>query len=236
MARCYAIVLAGGSGTRMKAGMNKVLLPLMGKPVLVRSIEAFRGHCLGAVVVAAPKDLSTIREMITGAGLGDFVLRVVEGGKERQDSVWQGLSALPQGAEVVLIHDGARPLVTDAMIHSCLSSVERFGSGIAAVPVTDTIKQAQPDGRVIATCDRSTLRAMQTPQGFRTELILRAHQAAQRDGFLGTDDAQLLEHIGETVYLSEGSRENLKLTEPIDMQLAHLILRQRESAGNTAQG
>ena len=108
-----------------------------------------------------------------------------------------------------------------------IESVEKRGSGIASVPVTDTIKRAAPDGLVLDTPDRSALRAMQTPQAFRVELIRKAHEIARRDGFLGTDDAALLEHAGMPVYLCEGSRENLKLTTPTDLMLAGLILAAR---------
>lgn len=225
--RCYAIVLGGGSGTRMRAEKNKVFLPLRGVPVIVRAIAPFTALCAGAVVVAAEGETEEMRQTLARFGMLGFVKRIVAGGSERQVSVRNGLNALPTDAECVLIHDGARALVTEAVIRSAVESVEKHDSGVAAVPVTDTIKRAASDGRVLETPDRSSLYAMQTPQAFRLPLILRAHQRAQRDGFLGTDDASVLEHAGMPVYLSEGSYENLKLTTPTDLRLAELILNAR---------
>ena len=148
-------------------------------------------------------------------------------GQRVDEDFLAGLDALPDDAECVLIHDGARALVTEDVIRRAIESVEARGSGIASVPVSDTIKRAAPDGLVLDTPDRSALRAMQTPQAFRVELIRKAHEVARRDGFLGTDDAALLEHAGMPVYLCEGSRENLKLTTPTDLMLAGLILAAR---------
>lgn len=225
--KSYAVILGGGSGRRMEADRNKVFLPLRGVPVIARAIAPFTSLCAGAVVVAAAAEVEEMRQIIARCGLDRFVLRVVPGGAERQDSVRCGLEALPDDAGCVLIHDGARALVTEDVIRRAIESVEKRGSGIASVPVSDTIKRASPDGRVLETPERSSLYAMQTPQAFRVELIRQAHDAARRDGFLGTDDASLLEHAGLPVYLCEGSRENLKLTTPTDLMLAELILAAR---------
>ncbi len=225
--KTYAIILGGGSGRRMGSDINKIFLPLRGIPAIVRSIAAFTGLCAGAVVVAAADEVDTMRAVLRRCGMDRFVLDVVAGGSERQHSVWNGIQALPQDAECVLIHDGARALVTPEVIRRTIASVEEHGSGIASIPAVDTIKRADKNGLVIETPDRSTLYAMQTPQGFRTELIRKAHEIAQADRFLGTDDASLLEHAGMPVYLCEGDRENLKLTTPTDLKLAELILTMR---------
>ena len=225
--KTYAIILGGGSGRRMGSDLNKIFLPLRGIPAIVRSIAAFTGLCSGAVVVAAEHEMDAMRAVIRRCGMDRFVLSVVAGGSERQHSVWNGLKALPEDAECVLIHDGARALVTPDVIRRTIASVEAHGSGIASIPAVDTIKRAAKDGLVLETPDRSTLYAMQTPQGFRVELIRKAHEIAQSDGHLGTDDASLLEHAGMPVYLCEGDRENLKLTTPIDLKLAELILAMR---------
>lgn len=224
----YAVVLGGGSGKRMGAGQNKVFLPVGGVPAIIRSIRAFQGLCRGAVVVIAPGEENQLNALIDRFGLASFVLAIVPGGKERQDSVWNGLNALPADTEYVLIHDGARALVTEQVIRDSLESARQHGSGIAAVPVVDTIKRAAADGRVLETPDRASLYAMQTPQTFHLPLIRQAHELARQDGFLGTDDASLLEHASLPVYLSRGHRENLKLTTPMDLALAALILQQRE--------
>ena len=223
----YAIILGGGSGRRMKSDLNKIFLPLRGIPAIVRAIAPFTGFCAGAVVVAAADEVEDMKAILAKYGMGRFVKAVVPGGSERQYSVYNGLKALPEDAEYVLIHDGARALVTEQVIRRALESVEQHGSGVAAIPVVDTIKRATEDGLVQETPDRASLYAIQTPQSFRMDVIMAAHAKAKEDGFLGTDDASLLEHAGIPVYLSEGDRENLKLTTPTDLELAEVILQIR---------
>lgn len=223
----YAIILGGGSGRRMKSDLNKIFLPLRGIPAIVRAIAPFTGFCAGAVVVAAADEVEDMKAILAKYGMGRFVKAVVPGGSERQYSVYNGLKALPEDAEYVLIHDGARALVTEQVIRRALESVEQHGSGVAAIPVVDTIKRATADGLVQETPDRASLYAIQTPQSFRMDVIMAAHEKAKEDGFLGTDDASLLEHAGIPVYLSEGDRENLKLTTPTDLELAEVILQIR---------
>ena len=225
--KCYAIVLGGGSGRRMESQINKIFLPLRGIPAIIRSLAPFTGLCAGAVVVAAEAEIEDMQAILRRYGMDRFVKAVVPGGSERQYSVLNGLKALPEDAECVLIHDGARALVTEDVIIRAIESVEKHGSGIASIPVVDTIKRATADGLVLETPDRSSLYAMQTPQAFRLDVILKAHQKAQDDHFLGTDDASLLEHAGMPVYLSAGDRENLKLTTPTDLRLAEVILAAR---------
>lgn len=234
MMKSYAIILGGGSGRRMESQVNKIFLPLRGIPAIVRAIAPFTGLCAGAVVVAAAPEVEEMQRILRRYGMDRFVKAVVPGGSERQHSVWNGLKALPEDAECVLIHDGARALVTEAVIQRAVASVEQHGSGVAAIPVVDTIKRAQSDGLVVDTPDRSTLYAMQTPQAFRVEVIRKAHEQAQADGFLGTDDASLLEHAGLPVYLSQGDRENLKLTTPTDLKLAEVILNARNEQEDEA--
>lgn len=245
--KAYAIVLGGGSGTRMGVELNKVLMPLRGVPAIVRAIAPFTGLCAGVVVVARADEVELMQALMRRYGLGRAVLAVVAGGADRQASVQNGLAALPQDADAVLIHDGARALVTEAIICRTLASVDAYGSGVAAVPVTDTIKRATPEGVVTETLDRSQLFAMQTPQGFRLADIRRAHELAgplephastlpsadisrphEAMGYRATDDAALLEHIGLPVRLVEGSRENIKLTTPFDLRLAEAILAARD--------
>lgn len=223
----YAVILGGGSGRRMQSDINKIFLPLRGVPAIVRSVSAFTGLCAGAVVVSAQEEQDSMRAVLRRYGLERFVRAVVPGGSERQYSVANGLMALPPDADFVLIHDGARALVTAEVIRRAIECAQLHGSGIASVPVVDTIKRADKGGLVLETPDRSQLYAMQTPQAFRLSLILEAHEQARRDGFLGTDDASLLEHAHLPVYLSAGDRENIKLTTPIDLSLAELILTAR---------
>lgn len=220
----YMILLAGGSGARMGAGRNKVLLELKGEPVICRAARAFSGVVDGMVVVAREEDRSAIQTALEASNAFSGKLTIVSGGATRQDSVWNGLCALPDGADKVLIHDGARCLVDEQTIRRTMEAVERCGSGVAAIPAVDTIKQVDEHWLVTGTPDRSSLRAVQTPQSFTVELIRRAHLAAQADHYQGTDDASLVEHLGLPVQLTEGNRRNIKLTTPEDIAMAEAML------------
>ena len=224
----YAVVLAGGSGQRMGGKENKVFLPLRGIPAIVRAIAPFSTLCKGVAVVARKGEEEEMEKILRRFGMERFVLAICAGGEDRQASVAQGLSALPEDADMVLIHDGARAMVTEQVIQNVIDSVREKGSGIAAVPVTDTIKRANQEGWVEETLPRESLFAMQTPQGFRLEDLRRAHEKAEAEGYRATDDAALLEYAGIPVQLCPGDRENLKLTTPMDRALAEMILRSRE--------
>lgn len=229
----YAIILAGGSGARMGADRNKVLLELQGEPVITRSVRAFTEQADGLILVSRKEDMDQMRQLMLDAGLN---VTIVAGGTTRQESVWNGLCALPDACDHVMIHDGARCLVDPETILRCKKSVEDYGSGVAAVPVVDTIKICHEDGLVQSTPDRSRLQAVQTPQAFRKDLILHAHQEAMKAGFLGTDDASLLEHIGCPVHLSLGSRKNIKLTTPEDLKMAEAMLERPYPVLRVGQG
>ena len=222
--KVYVILLAGGSGTRMGAGVNKVLLPVVGKACIVRSAEAFRGFADRMILVCRAEDLETLRNEVS-ACCPDLPVTCVSGGSSRQQSVANGLDALPDGDAWVLVHDGARCLVTADVVSRVLDDLERYGSGVASVAVTDTVKRTDPDGFVKETVPRASLRAMQTPQGFPLTDLKKAHRLAERDGFIGTDDAAMMEHAGYRVHLSEGSRVNLKLTTKEDLAMAEALVR-----------
>ena len=215
----WAILLAGGSGTRMGASANKTLIPLLGECALCRALRTLRRHCDGAVIVLRPQDEADIRQALANSGLSAEAFAY--GGYDRQESVKNGLALLPPDCDIVLVHDGARPLTDDATVENVIDSVKRCGSGIASTPVTDTIKQAAPDGTVLSTPDRSALRAVQTPQGFRREIIERAHREISERC---TDDAALAERLGIPVHLCAGSPRNIKLTTPEDLTLAEFYL------------
>lgn len=229
----YAIVLAGGSGSRMGAGCNKVLLSLHGEPVIVRSVRALSAHADGLILVSRKEDMQQMQDELEKAGL---CATVVPGGATRQASVWNGLCALPSECTHVMIHDGARCLVDSETIMRCKTSAEECGSGVAAIPAIDTIKQVDAHEYVVATPDRSTLRAVQTPQAFRVDLIRSAHERALQDGFLGTDDASLVEHMGQHVRLMLGERRNIKLTTPEDMIMAEAFTASDFPALRVGQG
>lgn len=214
----YAVILGGGSGQRMRSVKNKVLLDLCGIPILIRSLKAFEHLADGMVVVVRKEDEAEVREMLDLWGFSD--VPITEGGSTRQESVYHGLQSVPDTCEYVMIHDGARCLVDQDTIQRCMRSAEACGSGVAAVQVTDTIKEVDSHDQVTATPARASLRAVQTPQAFLRTKILQAYQSAVQEGFTGTDDASLLEHQGVPVQLVEGNTRNLKITRPEDLAVA----------------
>ncbi|MBQ8697873.1 MAG: 2-C-methyl-D-erythritol 4-phosphate cytidylyltransferase [Schwartzia sp.] len=216
---------AAGEGRRMNAGKNKVLLELLGKPILVRTLLRF-SECAAVddfVVVVGEEDVAQVSEALqTVAGLKPF--RVVAGGSERQYSVRNGLAALHPDAEIVLVHDAARPLVPLKTIEAVVAEAWRSGAAIAAVRAKNTIKIVRGDGVVESTPNRANLWEVQTPQGFRRDILEAAYRRADEDGFLGTDDAGLVERMGLPVRVVEGSDRNLKVTTPEDLWVAETFM------------
>lgn len=225
--RTEVILLAAGCGKRMQAGENKVFLPLGGIPILCRSVQAFQGLCDALVLVVKPEEEEKAKALLSAYGLMDAVTAIAYGGKERQDSVKNGLMLLSQEESAVLVHDAARPLVTREVIERVIASVKEHGTGVAAVPVKDTMKQVDGEDKVVSTPDRARLRAVQTPQGFLKSILIRAHKQAEDRGMLATDDAALVEALGIPVRLTEGSYGNLKITTPEDVISAEAALNRR---------
>lgn len=217
--RIVAIVVAGGSSRRMH-GADKLLAPLGGRPLIAYSIAAFAAHPAidDLIVVASEANLETIRQ-VTDASEATNVT-VVLGGRRRRDSVHNGLQAAGD-CDYVVVHDAARPLVDAAMIDEALDGAREVGAALCAVPVSDTVKRADPLGRVSSTVTREGLWLAQTPQAFRTSLLLRAHESIDIDV---TDDAALIELIGEPVKLVMGSTRNIKVTLPEDLALVRALL------------
>ena len=215
----WAILLSGGSGERMGAAVNKTLLPLMGECSLCRALRTLKRHCQGVALVIRPQDADSIQKALRDSGLAADA--VAYGGSDRQASVKNGLACLPPDCDIVLVHDGARPLVDDATVRNVIDSVRAYGSGIASTPVTDTIKVVDDALTVTDTPDRSALRAVQTPQGFRRELLERAHRECTGRY---TDDAALVAALGVPIRLTEGSVRNIKLTTPEDLTMAQFYL------------
>jgi len=229
--RSWSVVIAAaGDGTRMAADRRKPHLELAGRPILHRAIECFSTlePCRGIVVVLHPDDLAggeAAEELAARCG----PCTVVAGGTCRQESVLNGLEALdPDGPDVVLIHDAVRPLVRADVILRVAAEAARQGAAIAAVPAGETVKRAGADRTVVETPDRSALWFARTPQGFRRGIILEAHRRAAREGFTGTDDAQLVERIGGTVALVEDDYSNIKITAPADLLAVKGILAGRD--------
>lgn len=222
----YAVVVAAGRGVRMGAAVNKVLLPLCGEPVIRHAVRAFceADEIDGVVVVASADETEQMRAALCGL---EKVCAIVPGGSTRQESVKNGLDALPKEARIALVHDGARPLISRELIARCIRQTENRGSAVVCTPVTDTVK-VEKDGCVVRTLDRSQLRAVQTPQCFFAGELKAAYEAAARDGVSVTDDASVMEHAGHSVHLLESSEVNFKLTTPEDLRRAEDIIGERK--------
>lgn len=223
-----AVILAAGSGRRMACGRNKVLLKLEDQSAVIRCLRTFHscGLFRDIVVVCRPEEREEV-ERKAERHVPEGVFRFCDGGPERQDSVRRALDAVPADADIISVHDAARCFVTPAVISRSVRAAETFGSGVAAVAMTDTVKRVE-DGVVRQTLDRDGLVRVQTPQSFRADLLRRAHAAAEQDGFTATDDAALVERMGVPVHISEGAADNIKLTVRQDLREGMRILRRRE--------
>ncbi|MDR3590114.1 MAG: 2-C-methyl-D-erythritol 4-phosphate cytidylyltransferase [Negativicutes bacterium] len=221
-----AIVAAAGSGTRMETGINKVFVPLLGRPILLHSVEALAAcpEVDDLIVVVAPGEEAQAEELLTGARLSKG-WKVVPGGSQRQYSIANALRTVPEACGIILIHDGARPLIDQTAVGLAVAAARDCGAAGVAVPVKDTIKTVDPAGFIAATPERSTLWAIQTPQVFEAGLLRRAYAEAARDDFLATDDAALVERLGVRVKIVQGSYRNLKITTPEDLVVAEALLR-----------
>ena len=199
----WAVVVAAGRGERAALGKNKVLHTIGGVTVLGRCLRALHKSALldGVVLVLAAQDADAYQSLCAKEGRSFLVKRIVHGGSTRQESVLHGLRALPEDAEIVAIHDAARPFVTADILRRSIELARATGSGVACTDVVDTIKQMEADGRV-TTLDRSRLRAAQTPQTFRTAEILQAYARAEAEGWKATDDADLYERCFGRITLS----------------------------------
>lgn len=224
---CTAIVAAAGSSTRMGGEVNKLLLPLEGVPVLARTLTALDlASRVDAIVIAArEEDILPFSELCRTYGIRKPV-KVVRGGDRREESVIRAALEADPRTELLAVQDGARPLVTPALIDAVAEKAARCNAAAPAVPVKDTIKVAA-DGTVRETLDRSTLRAIQTPQIFEADLLKAALQSALEAGAELTDDCSAVERLGKVVYLVEGDEANLKITTPLDMTIAAALLQSR---------
>ena len=237
-----AVIVSAGKGLRfvegksIRVGTTVVPTPdhgkkqfhsLGGKPILAHSLDKFETCPLirSILLVVGEEDMDyCLKEIVERYGFRK-VSQIVPGGKRRQDSVKNGIDALPKDADIVAIHDGVRPFVTKAMIEDTIHSAVRHGAVALAMPLKDTIKVSNPDGTVLKTLDRESLWQIQTPQTFQVNVIKEAYYRAAEDGFVGTDDASLVEHLGVKVHILPGSYMNIKITTPEDLFLANLFLK-----------
>jgi 2-C-methyl-D-erythritol 4-phosphate cytidylyltransferase len=242
--KVFVIIPAAGLGTRMappgkKAAASKQFLEINGTPIVLHTLRVFaRNQQVTQIVVALRKsEMDQFRSQVEKEKLAAKV-EMVEGGEHRQQSVANALVHIQAAPDdVVLVHDAVRPFVDDEIIASVIREVEKHGAAIAGLPAVDTIKQVEraAEGAIItSTIPRERVVQAQTPQGFRYELIQRAFAGATADGFIGTDEASLVERLGESVWVVMGSARNIKITTPADLELAEFLMTQRstkDSAG-----
>ncbi len=222
------IIPAAGKGKRMGASLNKQYLELKGRPLLTFSLETFLKLKVGYIVIVVAKgEIEICKDKVLTLFPTSQVV-VEEGGKERQNSVYNGLKALPKNIRYVCVHDGARPLVTPSIINKVYIACQAEGSAAAAIPLKDTIKEVDGSGFVLRTPAREKYMAVQTPQIFRKDIILTSYEKSFRDGFQATDDTSLAEKYGYKVKLVQGSYENIKITTPEDLYFAESILEKRD--------
>ena len=242
-----AIVPAAGSGLRMRGKVLKQFLLLDGLPILVHTLRVLDlASEIDEVILVVPEpQVSFCRIEIVAKYRLKKVSKLIAGGERRQDSVYEGLRAASADADWVMVHDGVRPFVTREMIQSAIETAKEAKDGaIVAIPMRDTPKEVSSDlppgpawpagrqaGTITRTLDRQRLWLAQTPQVFRRELFIKAHEAARSQGIYGTDDAALVERLGGSVRVVLGSEENIKVTTPMDLQLAEAIIKVRRKAG-----
>ncbi len=238
-----AIILSAGRGQRFMKEKKKQFLLLSKKPVLCHTLDPFETSPLidSILLVVGYEDMDYCMKDIVEKYKYRKVSKIVPGGKWRQDSVKNGIDALSKDTEIVIIHDGVRPFVTSEMIEESIRGAARFGAVVMAMPVKETIKAVGPDKTVLKTLERESLWQVQTPQTFQVTLIKEAFRNAAQNGFVGTDDASLIERLGSKVHILPGSYRNIKITTPEDMALANVLLQmkgdlQRDAAPSRAKG
>ena len=227
------VIVSAGRGSRMKADINKQFLKLKGKEVIAHTIDKFYNNKnIDEIVVVVKEDEADFfrRNIIDKYGYKN--IKIAFGGKERQDSVFNGLKAVNERCDIVLIHDGARPFVTDEIIKNSIECAKKNKCLIVGVPVKDTIKIINKDYEVCDTPNRSTLWSIQTPQVFEFLSIIKANKIAKEKSYYGTDDSMLMEYLGYNVKVIEGSYNNIKITTPEDLKIGEEILNENKKEIN----
>ncbi|MBM2841726.1 MAG: IspD [Bacteroidetes bacterium] len=220
------VVAAGGRGKRLSGKIPKQFLRLGGVPILQRTVELFASiRSVDEIVIASAPEYVRKAERLLARIRCRKHMTIVPGGKERQDSVWNGMHGFFSKPDIVLVHDAARPLVPRKVILAVIDAAKTYGSAVVGVKVNDTTKVEGKKGFYTRTLDRDRLWAVQTPQGFKFDLLLNAHKAARRSRYLGTDEASLVERLGVPVRIVEGDRRNIKITTQLDFHLAEMWLK-----------
>jgi 2-C-methyl-D-erythritol 4-phosphate cytidylyltransferase len=221
-----AIIVAAGQGRRMQGDLRKQYLSLAGLPILTRTLMVFdRCEPVGGIIVVVPQDdIDFCRANILEPAELTKEVRLTPGGEHRQESVFNGLKNVDANCSIVVIHDGVRPFVQNEQLIACINGARESGACIMGVPAHETIKQIDRSGRIIQTLSRDDIWLAQTPQAFKYDAILKAHERAQAEGFSATDDAILMERAGAAVKIIKGSRANMKITVKEDLELARRLL------------
>ena len=221
------VIVAAGSGSRMNMGINKQFIKLKDKEIIAYTIEKFYKHknIDEVVVVIKEEEFEFFKsEIIDKYNFKN--IKIAFGGKERQDSVYNGLKKLDKNCDIVLVHDGARPFISEKLIDNCIKEAKNNNAVVVGVPVKDTIKVINEEYDIVGTPDRSKLWAVQTPQTFNYDILLKSYEDAFKNDFYGTDDAMLVERIGYKVKMIEGSYNNIKITTQEDLNIGTQILKE----------
>lgn len=224
--KIYAVIVAAGDGKRMGSEVKKPYLELASRPILFHTLRNIISSPLisGIILVVGKGLVDYCRHEVVEAFMIKGVINIIEGGDERQDSVYHGLKALPEDTELVMIHDGVRPFVSCKMIEETIAAATEYGAAVTGVKVKDTIKTVDESNRVIQTVNRTGLWAVQTPQVFKAKLLRDCYDTAINKGFYGTDDASIVEWAGLEVMIVEGEYENIKITTPFDLMVAEAMI------------
>ncbi|MEN6622451.1 MAG: 2-C-methyl-D-erythritol 4-phosphate cytidylyltransferase [Smithella sp.] len=227
--KTVAIIPAGGAGRRLNAGIAKQYLHINGLPVLVHSLNVFeRAKIIDEIILVVPEsDIEFVRKDLIAKNNFKKIKKIIAGGIERQDSVRNGIAAIDDKYDIVLVHDGVRPFVKSKMIDNIVAVVRNFPAAVIGVPSKDTIKETKDDDLVVKTVPRRNLWITQTPQAFQFDVLQKAYDAAYLDNFYGTDDASLVERIGVPVKMIAGSYENIKITTQEDLVIAEALLKSK---------
>lgn len=221
-----AIIVAAGRGTRMGLNVDKLFMEVAGRPIIAHTWEKFdRSPTVDEIVLVVRDGMQRDFEELAAENGFYKEHHIVPGGAERQDSVWNGINAVNEGTQIIAIHDGARPCVTEEIIRDCVAAAREVGAAVAASAVTDTIKEAHPNGAIAKHIDRSKLRAVQTPQTFKAEIIREALGLVQERGIAVTDDTAACDLINQPVKLVESTTPNIKATSPEDIPYLELLLK-----------
>jgi len=235
--RAAFVIAAGGTGTRMNAGVPKQFLEIEGKPILLRTVEACAALDAAAqIIVALPREHIPRAEAVFSRHPVRVPVECVAGGPNRQASVRNGCLRVSPGTDVILVHDAVRPFCPRAVMERVLEAAWEKGAAVPGLPATETIQRVSPSGHVLETPPREELYAIQTPQAFHAKLLAEALDRAAREGFLGTDESSVVRWAGHPVAVVEGAPENIKITRPLDMRLARLLLRANDGGRGGAPG